>query len=998
MRNYRFLLCLGFLSFGIFDSFLSFSQKNEELVLHKIDEQNGLSDNNVQCIYKDKNNFMWIGTASGLNLMDGSEITVFKHEHENPNSIGNNNITALTCDRNGLLWIGTVRGISSFDKNNRKFNWYPLNGKDLTDLPENSLLVADTENIYIGTREGLFVLNREKGKIKKLLIPGNQRTFAEDNFITHLVADHSGKIWISTFDGLWSYDKDQKHFSHEVNEKNDPLFTGIFGYCIIDHQGNIWIGTWDEGLKKFDPVSKKLTSTDISSEQEINSLAEIKEPDGNYLICINGYFHAFDPLSNKVISMSVTPVFSKDPNVNNLYASDDNWLWIGTHQGLYFYNPAKSLFIHHRFSDLITTQVVALLEWNDKILVSGRGNNFLKAYDNNLRETDDYSSAINKKDVSCLCLKFSGNHTLKAGTSNGIIDIDLTRQKVKFNRLDFLRQKLSTANFITSLLQDKSRGWWVFPWRYGIWKTDSSFKNFHLVFNNFISQNGQPKPLVIADAVEDKNGNLWLADLDEGIILYNRQTNTFSKPFAPVLGHLISMSQILYYHNKCYSFAGSEVYEWNCENPQLEKISPPFQNDKPISSIAIDSSGNLWMATKKGLLVYDFKNKIFNRFTTADGLITNEIDATLMCTSKGKMIIGSPNYLSSFDPLKLLSSIDHLPRVQFTEMIANGRPVKLQPSGEMTFSYTINNFIFKWTITDYNNPAKNRYYYRLKGIDNEWRFAGNHGQVEFANLSPGKYILLLKSENSNGVTANKILSINFLILLPFWRTWWFFALVFLGIAGFFYSLYRYRLNQALKFEKLRNKISLDLHDDIGSTLSSISILSEMALHENKPAEAEEMLYEIKENSLSVMERMDDIVWSINPHNDSLESLFLRIKTFASRLFEAKEINYTILIDEKIKHAQLRLGYRQHIYLILKEAINNLIKYSKCSQASIIVGHTGSHLSILVRDNGKGFDVQNTKYGNGLNSMKHRASDMHADLKITSEKNHGTEILLQLKIK
>lgn len=999
MRSFQLFLYFLFLVFSLFGPTTSRSQKNEELVLHKIDDQNGLSDNNVQCIYKDKNNFVWIGTASGLDLMDGSDITVFKNEVGNPNSISNNNITAITADNKGVLWIGTTGGVNSFNFKTRKFAWFPLNeNASIKNQPVSSLLTDSANNLYIATLEGLFFLDHKAGKLKMLKIPGDQRTFAADNGITHLLKDQSGRIWITTYHGLWSYDQDKNLFMNEVNEKNDPLFTGLFTSSTIDHEGKIWLGTWDRGLKKYDPVTKTITTFPEINNGQIVSLAEIKQPNGSYLIWINGNFQAFDPATNKVIQLPIAPGYSKSILINDLYASTDNWLWIGTHQGLYFYNPAKSLFTQHRFPAPITSQIVAMLQWKDKILVSGTGSYFLRAYDSNFNETDNYSTDIQKKDLSCLCLRFSGSNTLKAGTSSGIADINLNTHKITVQKLAFLRKNFMSGNFITSLLKDKMGKWWVFPWRYGIWQSDSSYKNFHQVFNNFIMMNERPKALVIADAVEDRNGNLWFADLDEGIIFYNRQKNIFSKPFIRVVGDRRVMTQILYYHNYCYSFSGTEIYKWHPNNLRIETIELPSQNDKAISSIAIDSIGNLWMATQQGLIVYNLKNRVFDRFTTADGIISNEIDATMMCTSNGTILIGSPDYLSSFVPARLLSSIDHAPHIRMTEMIANGQPLTIDSSREMIFGHTINNFIFKWTVTDYNNPVNNHFYYLLKGIDKTWRSAGNHGQVEFANLSPGQYTLLLKGENSNGVNADTILSMHFTILAPFWRTWWFLALIFFSIAVFFYSLYRYRLNQGLKIEKLRNKISLDLHDDIGSTLSSISILSEIAMHENKMQQAEAMLHEIKENSLSLMERMDDIVWSINPNNDSLESLFLRIQAFASRMFEAKEINYSIKIDEQIKHEQLQMEYRQHIYLILKEAINNLVKYSECTQVEIAVNHVGSHLLIVIKDNGNGFEIDKTRHGNGLNSMKQRARYMNADLKIISAVNEGTGISLTVKIK
>lgn len=206
-------------------------------------------------------------------------------------------------------------------------------------------------------------------------------------------------------------------------------------------------------------------------------------------------------------------------------------------------------------------------------------------------------------------------------------------------------------------------------------------------------------------------------------------------------------------------------------------------------------------------------------------------------------------------------------------------------------------------------------------------------------------------------------------------------------------------NQLLnaKMLNVRNKISFDLHDEIGSTLSSISILSEMALHEKKDAETASMLEEIKQNSISVMERMDDIVWNINPNNDSMEKLFLRIKVFAAKLFEAKGINYKIDIDENVNRLNVLMEYRQHIYLIMKEAINNLVKYADCSEAAIIVSCDQMLLAIVIKDNGNGYDTNKITYGNGLNSMKKRAEEMNAKINMQSKTNEGSTIELFVKI-
>jgi signal transduction histidine kinase len=200
-----------------------------------------------------------------------------------------------------------------------------------------------------------------------------------------------------------------------------------------------------------------------------------------------------------------------------------------------------------------------------------------------------------------------------------------------------------------------------------------------------------------------------------------------------------------------------------------------------------------------------------------------------------------------------------------------------------------------------------------------------------------------------------------------------------------------------RMQHIRNKIAQDLHDDIGSTLSSISILSDLALRENSSAQTLETMNEIKDSSMMLMERMDDIVWSISPRNDSLENLLMRVRHFATTLFEAKGIEYTIDIQKSVSEVRLPEDYRQHIYLILKEAINNLVKYALASQAFLEVSFDREYLTLRVRDNGRGFDQATPSTGNGLSGMQRRAAMMNARLSIRSAPGEGTSIGLQVGV-
>jgi signal transduction histidine kinase len=200
-----------------------------------------------------------------------------------------------------------------------------------------------------------------------------------------------------------------------------------------------------------------------------------------------------------------------------------------------------------------------------------------------------------------------------------------------------------------------------------------------------------------------------------------------------------------------------------------------------------------------------------------------------------------------------------------------------------------------------------------------------------------------------------------------------------------------------RMQHIRNKIAQDLHDDIGSTLSSISILSGLALEEKNSGHTLETMSEIKDSSILLMERMDDIVWSINPRNDSLENLLMRVKHFATTLFEAREIDYNIDIQDNINAVKLPTDYRQHIYLVLKEAINNLVKYAQATQAVIRVGYDQRVLELSIWDNGRGFDATRESGGNGIPGMRRRAEGMEAELEIRSVPGEGTTISLKVRI-
>ncbi|HSV12174.1 MAG TPA: two-component regulator propeller domain-containing protein, partial [Hanamia sp.] len=598
MRSFQLKRILFLVAYFVNSSFL-FAQFKLQPEFRKIDEENGLSDNKVQCVYKDRNEFVWIGTASGLNLMNGSDITVFKHERTNPNSVSNNNITAISGDNKGLIWIGTGKGLNSFNPSLHLFSYFSLDNfpaKNNTDGYVTALAIDKKNNVYAGTEHGLFFLKAGDKKARQIEIPGAPALSQKNNSITGLTFDSSGILWITSYNGLWKYIPGKKQAAQII--VSNTLFT----HLLIDATGKIWIGTYNQGLRSYDPFKKKLSS--FGNVENAIALTQVKVAGDNNDLWIGGPFIVFDILHRSFFHLTPPEDFPKNIDIQNVYTSDDNWLWLGTEKGLYFCDPSKSAFLHHTFSRPVTSQQIALLEWNDKVLVGGSGKNFLKIYDSQLVEKDNFSKNI-QPDISCLSLTFSGKDQLIAGTSEGIATINLITRKVQFDHLQFLAKDNSSGNFITNVFKDNEHRLWLYPWRKGIWRSDSGEQHFSPVLRNFTNENGYPKPLVIADAVQDKNNDLWFADLDEGIIYYNKTTNQFSKPFARQLGNFYTSSQILAYQNYYYSFTASEILKWNADNKILQIIALPSEFDKQISSMAFDSSRHLWIATGKGLLEYD---------------------------------------------------------------------------------------------------------------------------------------------------------------------------------------------------------------------------------------------------------------------------------------------------------------------------------------------------------------------------------------------------------
>lgn len=303
------------------------------------------------------------------------------------------------------------------------------------------------------------------------------------------------------------------------------------------------------------------------------------------------------------------------------------------------------------------------------------------------------------------------------------------------------------------------------------------------------------------------------------------------------------------------------------------------------------------------------------------------------------------------------------------------------------------------SFVDKSDSLNAQYAIQLKGSDNvEWIKIGQQNFMSYSNLYGGEYEFSVKNLQNN---AQK--SFKFKIKPAFWQSWWFvpsiflYVLTVLGIIIYLFLVYRFR--QKMRTQRVQDKIARDLHDDVGSTLSSIAILTQVAKNQltKSPEKTQILLNQISENAQEMLENMSDIVWTNKTLNDNFEQLIIRMQEFTAKMLEPKNIEYEFNFDESLKEIKWNAQKYYDFYMIFKEAINNSTKYSEAKTLTIKLLKTQNALRLTIIDNGKGFDQKHQKLGNGILNMKKRAEQLKGIFEIESKIGNGTKIEVKIPI-
>jgi len=498
----------------------------------------------------------------------------------------------------------------------------------------------------------------------------------------------------------------------------------------------------------------------------------------------------------------------------------------------------------------------------------------------------------------------------------------------------------------------------------------------------------------------DSYGNLWFTnDASNHLVRWDRQTRRFSivtlptaaqKQVGPLKGICCQGDSILWLgditggllkfntHDHSLSFYNREKGLGNCH----------------ISDIHEDDQHRLWLVTEGGLVCFNPRSETFINYSTKDGLPVSYPTGNFFYDPQDRRLYtGGHGNCFYFNPDEILPG-QKTKKTFITAMQVNGIPWQPGPERSAVFRWQQNDITIQYAAVDLTDGPATCYAYRLIGADTGWMMVGKQRQINFSRLPPGRYTFQVRALTNNDTANTSIAAIRFRIDPPFTQTAGFYALLLLAAATVLYILYRYRRRQSNRTRQIRSEISRNLHDEVGANLTNISLSSLLAQRQLRNTGAvNEILERIYQDSQMVSESMREIVWSINPDIDTLGESLPRMLHYASHLLEANSIELQAEIVPEVERLRLSMKQRRDVYLIFKEAINNMVRHSRATRAIVQFYLSGKTLIMKIADNGAGFDPITLPGNNGLKNMQERARQHHWKLEISSRPQQGTTIIL-----
>jgi len=969
---------------------------------------------------------MWFGTINGLQRFDGNKFLNFKSIPDDSSTIPTNNLRGLFYDRNKRLWlIGSNNIVGLFNTTRFLFKATPLQG-------------AGKEKIYrpkhlFEAPDGKLILFEEKGNIYRF----DEKTaqFVQENSLLSLPPNWklnritwdqlSRKYWIATDSGLVVYNPASKRLSYRGhNVEQDPVIkrfeneTGILNIVTLPHNGIAFYAQKTAAalplLYYYNRSTNVATVSAPAKELDLNYYeihGILRQKSGN--IWLHGVYMFTQWLPDQQLFMPLPNSYQGEQSIKFNYANysfedRENNIWIATDNGLFLFNPNAQVFnsfslIRPDEKDIVERGVLSM-----SIQQTRNGNIWAGTWGRGLFYFDRHFSPIAvpaplralQKNITVWDIHEhlpTGKlwFTLENQGNNAMV-YDPKKQTV-----EWVNNTIFGTEPIRQMAEDKegniwfgTQGGYLVKWDQQQAKGDVN-KGYTLV-----ARTGNIRKLYV-----DWQGTVWAVTNSAGLLKVDPKRNVVLKNYvedAPK-GQALSTNElcdVLQYDDSTLIVAAGTVDLINLKTDKVTHITTA--NGLPSNtavSILKDKRGILWFGMTSGLCRVNLEKKIFIPYDRRDGIPYDNFEPNrALALTDGRLVFGTDQNLVSFDPLKAVQS-EQPSKPVLTSFRLGNKPLLIDSilqAEEVNLQYNSSSIYIEFSNLHFFRQKKLRYYYMLEGLDKEWILAdgGNHAQYNY--IPPGSYTFLVKSVNEDGISSTETASLRIEVKPPFWKTGLFYALLtLLGLLVLF-LIDRSRLRRLRAVQQMRSQIAGDLHKDIHVTLSDINVLSAMAkIKVDKDINrSKDYIDTISTKSRDMMESMEDILWTLEPENDSMEKMLLRIKEYTDGFKNTHNIAIAFKTNKSVDALALDMRCRHEFLLFYKHALAYMIEQVNCSHIHITLEYNKGKLTLKLQADCLNEGTEKKIVSASWQEMHKRAEALNASLDITTNKKKAY-IFLQL---